>query len=168
MVDEQGGSDEGQAPEYRRANSQYIAMTEDEVWKMIDSAVKMIVSFTMDDGYPHSTPVWFCVMGGKIYFRSQNNKVKLRLAHDGKACCVWEEGVAQRELRGVVMWGKARVVDSQELQEKAADALAEKYGSLFWKKADVPDWLKKREGGKSIVEIEPVKISSWDNRKVAR
>jgi nitroimidazol reductase NimA-like FMN-containing flavoprotein (pyridoxamine 5'-phosphate oxidase superfamily) len=156
------------APEYKRANSQYIAMSEAEVWQLIGSAVKTIVSFTMDDGYPHSTPVWFCVMDRKIYFRSQNNKVKLRLAHDGKACCVWEEGLLQRELRGVVVWGKARVVDSKELEERAAQTLAAKYREFYWKESEVPGWLKGRRESRSIVEIDPVKISSWDNRKVAK
>ena len=56
---------------HRRANRQYVRMTDDEVWKFLETRDRLFVAFTMTDGYPHVTPYWFCVIEGKIYLRPQ-------------------------------------------------------------------------------------------------
>lgn len=153
---------------YRRINRQYIAMTEAEVWAFIDSQRVMFVAFVREDGYPHVTPVWFVPFDRKIYFKGSSYKVKIRLAETGRACCAWEQGGSYQQMRGVVLWGQARTVHEVELVATANRLLAERYAGLSWDPARVPaDWAQtQRTEAKTIVEIVPERISSWDNGKL--
>src|ERR1700694_2426254 len=103
---------------HRRANRQYIAMRDNELWSFIDSQKKLYVAFPMENGYPHVSPIWFCVLDKKLYLRTQDYKVKTQLARNGKACCTLDEGQAYRTLRGVIIWGSSRVLTEQPLIER--------------------------------------------------
>ena len=48
----------------------------------------------MENGYPHVTPMRFCVLNEKIYLRTQDYKTKVRLARPGKACCALDRGTS--------------------------------------------------------------------------
>lgn len=144
-------------------------MDEQQVWSFISSRTKMIVTFVMPDGYPHATPVWFVFDSGKIYFRTQMNKKKTALAGSGKVCCVFEEGEKYLEQRGCVLWGSCRALEQGQLTEKIEGALGEKYALLRWKPGEMPSWwVEERTKDRRVYfEISPMKVSSWDNRKVS-
>src|SRR5580700_9876083 len=93
---------------YRRANRQYVAMSRREVWQFLESQRRVYLGFAMDNGYPHVTPIWFVIVGERVYMRAQDYKVKVGLAAKGKACVVIDEGDKYRELRGAVMWGRSK------------------------------------------------------------
>jgi len=154
---------------YRRANRQYIQMTEKEVWRFLQDQQKLFVGFTAPDGNPHVSPIWFCVLDGKIYFRSYDYKVKTILARSGKACCTADDGESYRQLRGIIIWGKSRVITDKKLIQRVNDAMELRYGKLQWKASEMPSaWVEeRRKERRSFVEIVPERISSWDNRKLA-
>lgn len=139
-----------------------------DLWKFVKSQKKMIVSFVGEGGYPHSTPIWFCVIGERIYIRAQSYKEKIRLARKGKASCVWEDGSRYRELRGVVMWGQSRIVTDPKLEARVNLTMNGKYRRFQWTEHEMPPkWVReRRKERRVIVEITPRKISSWDNSKV--
>jgi nitroimidazol reductase NimA-like FMN-containing flavoprotein (pyridoxamine 5'-phosphate oxidase superfamily) len=144
-------------------------MTETEVWSFLEDHQKLFVGFTTPNGYPHVSPVWFCVLEGKIYFRSYDYKVKTILARSGKACCAADDGESYRQLRGVIIWGRSRVVTDKKLIERVNDSMNLKYERLQWKTSEMPSaWVKeRRKERRSFVEIVPDRISSWDNRKLS-
>ena len=153
---------------FRRANTQYVAMTEGEVWRFLASKDRIFVAFATRRGFPHVTPMWFCVLDGRIYLRTQDYKVKVRLARVGKVCCSIDEGKRYRELRGVTIWGRSRVVTENALIRSASRAMDARYRSLQWKESEMPQkWVADRKlERRAYIEIIPEKISSWDNRKV--
>lgn len=143
-------------------------MTEGEVWRFLASQDRIFVAFPSSSGFPHVTPMWFCVLDDRIYLRTQDYKVKVRLAGLGKACCSIDEGKAYRELRGVSVWGSSRVVTEKALIRKVSDAMDARYMSLQWRESEMPrKWVAERKlEHRAYIEITPEKISSWDNRKV--
>lgn len=144
-------------------------MDDASAWAFISSCTKMIVTFVMPDGYPHATPVWFVLLNGKIYFRSQKNKRKTTLARSAKVCCVFEEGEKYTEQRGCVLWGACKVLAQEQFVEEIEKRLAEKYGHLRWKPGEVSSrWVEDRAKDRKVYfAVDPIKISSWDNRKIA-
>ena len=152
-----------------RANRQYVPIPDDEVWRFVDSMKKLYVAFPMENGYPHVTPVWFCVLGKKLYLRTQDYKVKARLARAGKACCTLDDGRKYRELRGVVIWGKCRLVTENELINKIKKIMRMKYREEQWRASEMPVlWVRERKAEKrAYIEILPTKISSWDNNRIS-
>lgn len=153
---------------YRRANRQYTPIPEGEVWRFIDSREKLYVAFAMKDGYPHVTPMWFCVLDKKIYLRTQDYKVKAGLARAGKACCTLDDGSRYVELRGIVIWGRARVVEEERLAARIEKVMRMRYKVQQWKASEMPEWwVRERKAEKrAYIEIVPEKMSSWDNGRV--
>ena len=153
---------------YRRANKQYVAMTDDEVWAFIDSRKVMFIAFNGVDGYPHLTPVWHVAIDRKLYFRATSSKVKVRLSDSAKVCCAFEDGELFTELRGVALWGRASVVGDAGMIERYSALQRTKYAGLTSRDLAMPDaWLRERSAEESsIVEVDPERISSWDNRKI--
>ncbi len=151
-----------------RANRQYLPIPDSEIWRFVDSREKLYVSFPMEDGYPHVTPVWFCVLDKKLYFRTQDYKVKVKLAKGGKACCTLDEGRTYRELRGVVTWGRRRVVAEARLVDRIEKIMRMKYREQQWKASEMPaSWVEERKAEKrAYIEIVPERISSWDNSRI--
>jgi len=144
---------------YKRANRQYVAMSEDEVWKFLESQNKVYAGFTMKNGYPHVSPLWFCV---------ENRKTKVELARTGKACCATDDGFLYRELRGVIVWGRSRVLTDQGLIRHVNEILDKKYEKQQWKPADMPrGWVaERRREARAFIEVTPQRVDSWDNSKV--
>jgi nitroimidazol reductase NimA-like FMN-containing flavoprotein (pyridoxamine 5'-phosphate oxidase superfamily) len=154
---------------YRRANRQYVAMSRKEVWRFLRTQRRVYLGFTMASGYPHVTPIWFVVAGEKVYMRAQDYKVKVGLAAKGKACVVIDDGDKYRELRGVVMWGRSRIVSERNLVGRVAELFEAKYSERQWKAEEMPeDWVKERAKEKrAYIEFIPEKVDSWDNGKLA-
>jgi nitroimidazol reductase NimA-like FMN-containing flavoprotein (pyridoxamine 5'-phosphate oxidase superfamily) len=153
---------------YRRANRQYVAMSEDEVWKFLESQNKVYAGFTMKDGYPHVSPLWFCVENRKIYLRTHDYKTKVALARAGKACCTTDDGFRYRELRGVIVWGRSRVLEDGELIGHINAIMDKKYVRQQWKPVDMPRaWVAERKKERrAFIEVVPERVDSWDNSKV--
>jgi len=156
------------SPSYGRVNRQYVAMSTDQVWEFVNSRDLMIVTFVRDDGYPHATPVWFCTVDRRVYFRGSSRKVKFRFADEAHACCVWESGRRYLELKGVVMWGTTRIVTSPSLVSTVGQVIEDKYSDQIWKPSEVPkDWVAwKNTDSMTLVEFSPGRVSSWDNSKL--
>lgn len=153
---------------YRRANRQYVAMTEKEVWDFLESQSKIYAGFPMANGYPHVSPIWFCVDRRTIYLRTHDYKTKAKLARGGKVCCVADDGSLYRELRGVIIWGSSRVVTEPGLVRRINQAIEKKYQKQQWKPSEMPrSWVEdRRKEKRAFIEVIPEKIDSWDNRKV--
>ncbi len=153
---------------YRRANRQYVAMSRKEVWQFLESQRRVYLGFSMEDGYPHVTPIWFVIVGEKVYMRAQDYKVKVGLAAKGKACVVIDDGDKYRELRGVVMWGASRLVSEEGLIAKLTELFDERYSKRQWKADEMPSrWVaERRKERRAYIEFVPERVDSWDNRKV--
>ena len=153
---------------YRRANRQYVAMSRKEVWRFLDSQRRVYLGFAMESGYPHVTPIWFVIIGERVYMRAQDYKVKVGLAAKGRACVVIDDGDRYRELRGAVMWGRSRLIAEKRLIAKVTELFEAKYSDRQWKAEEMPkEWVIERNKEKrAFIEFVPEKVDSWDNRKV--
>lgn len=153
---------------YGRANRQYVAMPRRDIWSFLESQTKIYAAFQGPDGYPHASPMWFCVDHSRIYMRTHDYKVKTGLARSGKACCVTDKGERYRELRGVIIWGRSRVLDDDKLIGRINALLDKKYSTRQWKPSEMPEkWVaERRRETRAFIEVVPLKIASWDNRRV--
>jgi hypothetical protein len=131
---------------YRRANVQYVEMSR-----------------------KHVTPIWFVIIGERVYMRAQDYKVKVGLAAKGKACVVIDDGDKYRELRGAVMWGKSKIVTDKKLIARITELFDVKYSERQWKADEMPmDWVRERNKEKrAFIEFIPEKVDSWDNSKLS-
>jgi nitroimidazol reductase NimA-like FMN-containing flavoprotein (pyridoxamine 5'-phosphate oxidase superfamily) len=143
-------------------------MSEEEIWKFLATKTKLFAAFPMKDGFPHVSPVWFCVIDGRIYLRTHDYKMKTFLARSGKVCCSADEGELYRELKGVIIWGRSRIVTEGAVIDKIEEVMGEKYKRQQWKGSEMPkEWVaERRQEKRSFIEVVPEKVSSWDNSKI--
>ena len=149
-------------------HTQYLPMTEAESWAFVRGHYKMILSSLDPFGFPHAAPIWYVVLGDRIFFRAQpyNKKIKNILTRP-QVCGVIEDGDKYTELRGVMIQGLAKVVDTDKtLRKQVFDALAEKYHDLRDTYRFPKSWQEVYgKEHRVVVELEPTNIVSWDNRK---
>ena len=152
----------------RTRRNQYLPMNDSEAWSFVQSHFKMILCTVDSHSFPHAAPIWYVVMGDKIYFRAQPYKKKINnILKKPEACGVIEDGEKYTELRGVMIQGIAKVVDTDKaLRKKVFELLAEKYRQR--RDTDRFPKIWQDTFGKEhrvVVEFRPTKIVSWDNRK---
>lgn len=152
----------------KRSRSQYLPMTQAEAWSFLKNHYTMILSTVDPLGLPHVTPVWYVVNDGRIYFRAQPYKKKVRnLMKKPQVSAVVEDGDRYTELRGVMIQGITKIVDHDKSKRKLIfSMLAEKYANL--RDTDqMPKMWRDRYGKEHrvVIEITPTNLISWDNRK---
>jgi nitroimidazol reductase NimA-like FMN-containing flavoprotein (pyridoxamine 5'-phosphate oxidase superfamily) len=151
-----------------RRHTQYRPMSGDETWAYIKSQHKMILCSLDGRGMPHAAPIWYVVVDNKIYFRAQPYKKKIKnILRKPEVCCVVEGGEKYTELRGVMMQGLARVVDTDKvLRKQVFELLAEKYRDLRDTFRFPKSWQETYgKEHRVVVEFKPTNVVSWDNRK---
>jgi nitroimidazol reductase NimA-like FMN-containing flavoprotein (pyridoxamine 5'-phosphate oxidase superfamily) len=94
-----------------------IQMSEDEVRRFIDSRKTITIVSNGPGGYPHPMPMWFARdPDDSIRMATYRTSQKiLNIKRDPRVSLLCETGVEYQELRGVVLYGKAELVDDFEL-----------------------------------------------------
>ena len=118
-------------------------------------------------GIPHLIAMWYGVIDGKIYFETKAKSQKVKnLLRDPKIACMIEAGDTYDQLRGVAIEGAAHIIsDTTDPEYWAAGvSVFERYNAPYTDemKPFVEIMLNKRV----IVRIDPVRVRSWDHRKL--
>ncbi len=143
-----------------------IKLTEAEQRALLEGARTMILVSNGKDGWPHPVPMWFVIREGKpimsTYARSQ--KV-LNLRRDPRVTALVETGEQYDELRGVMIRGKAEIVEDRPLIEDVQVAFAHKYvGGPFPEGAE--EMIRARAAKRVAIRIVPEHVTSWDHAKL--
>ena len=89
-----------------------IAMTPEEVQGFLDECMTATLTTLGRDGWPHSTAMWFLPGDDSVrmwtYAKSQK---AVNLKRDNRFTLLAETGSGYLELRGVMVQGRARVLD---------------------------------------------------------
>ncbi len=144
-----------------------ISMTEAEVEATLMEGKKAQVATLGRNGWPHVTTLWYVMRDGLITFRSFTKSQRIvNLTRDPRVTVLVEFGVAYEELRGVMVQGRARLISDPEL---VVDVYAQVLGRLSGTEPDraAAAALYGRHAAKNtVVQVEPVRIISWDHRKL--
>jgi PPOX class probable F420-dependent enzyme len=149
---------------------QYIPFTTDEFWRFVTVQKVMSLATVSRNGTPHNTAVWYVVDGSKIYFRAQSYKKKIKnIRTNDLVSCLIHTGARYSELRGTSILARARVVSNERERRRLSRLIHQRY--LNYRDYDrFPAHWRKRflAEERSVVELTPLKIMSWDNRKWAK
>lgn len=149
-----------------------ISMTDAELDDFLRGGHTLQVASIDADGYPHLAPMWYVVRDGKIVFRSFTKSQKIvNLRRNPKLSVLLESGETYDELRGVMIRGDARLMDDRDYVLEIYGALAAKYEMIGGRRLELePDAIEAAFGGyadkNTAVVVEPVKVASWDHRKL--
>ena len=145
-----------------------VRLTEDEQWATLGASHTGIFTTLRRDGRPVALPVWFVVVGRKIYIRTPEKTKKVaRIRHDARCSFLVESGLAWKALKAVHCSGHAVVLDAGEETERAAAAMDAKYCTSQSEQKALPDATRKHYAGFVWIRFDPEgEPLSWDNAKI--
>lgn len=151
-----------------------ISMTEAEAVTFLSEGAKILqVASLGRDGFPHLTPMWFVVRGGKVVFRSFSKSQKIvNLRRDPTLTVLAEEGDTYAELKGVMIKGTARLMDDPDFALDLYVELARRYpliprvGPGELSDDAVRQAFASYAAKNTAVIVEPHEVVSWDHTKL--
>jgi len=146
-----------------------VRLDQTEIDEFLTSGHTLILTSTDRDGYPHAAPLWYAYIDGHIYTRTMRKSQKAaNIARDPKVCCLVETGERWRELKAVMIRGRAVEVEDEAMQKRFDATLSEKYANFRESGAAMPKRTQQHYAAPTVWwKIVPEKrSSSWDNRKI--
>jgi nitroimidazol reductase NimA-like FMN-containing flavoprotein (pyridoxamine 5'-phosphate oxidase superfamily) len=144
-----------------------IEMTRDEIRAYLKSQMRLILVSNGPEGYPHPMPMNFVIDDEDRYvvitFR-KSQKVR-NFERDPKAALLVESGIAYGELKSVLAYAEAEIVDDVELVLQTMAGLAAKEGSV----ADVETVRQQAistAAKRVVLRFKPDAYISWDHSKL--
>ncbi len=141
-----------------------IAMDEAETRAFLAAQRTIILTSNQRSGFPHPMPMWFALdADGTVRMTTFRKSQKvLNLRRDPRCSLLTEDGEVYNELRGVLIYSRAEVIDDEEA---AIDTMLQLAGNE-------PDDAQAREAVRPIarkrvvVRCPPERVISWDHRKL--
>ena len=144
---------------------QIITMTDEEIQAFLQEERTLQVATIDHDGYPHLVAMWYTLVNGQIVFWTYAKSQKaVNLRRDPRLTCLAETGERYEELRGVQIKGQTTIHEDRKTVQH--------FGELIWERYTGPlnentrPMIIAQAAKRIAVVVEPVKITSWDHRKL--
>ncbi len=143
-----------------------IAIDEAERRRYIADALTIILVSNGRDGYPHAVPMWFTADDdGCVYMTTYGRSQKaVNLRRDPRVALLVESGVRYDQLKGVLIRGRAEVLDDLELAVRVLIRIQTKHvGALA---EGVEEVMRMQARKRVVLKITPERVASWDHAKL--
>ncbi len=147
-------------------------MTPEEVQQFLSVNTVLQVATVGSDGFPHLAPMWYVMEDGKVVFRSFSKSQKIvNLTRNPNLTVLVETGDDYSQLQGVMIKGRAKLVDDPEYVLSIYGGLAAKYPMINdtpmeLDKAAIEAAFGRFAAKNTAVIVEPVKVVTWDHTKL--
>jgi PPOX class probable F420-dependent enzyme len=140
-----------------------IRMTEEEVRGFLTSSKTIILNSNGPGGFPHPMPMWFMLEDdGTISMTTFTKSQKIKnLRRDPRVSLLVESGTEYAELKGVVIYGQAEIIEDIEV---VTDTLVKASGV---EDGDaVRTAMAKTAAKRCVLRVAPERVVSWDHSKL--
>ena len=143
-----------------------VRMNDEEIRAFLDQSLTIIINSIGRDGVPHPIPMWYAVEDdGAIVMSTYTKSQKIRnLKRDPRVSLLVEDGTAYAELRGILMYGVAELVQNVERVTDMLMAVSSRQGGA--ELGDLRPQLRQSAEKRTGIRVRPDKIVSWDHRKL--
>jgi PPOX class probable F420-dependent enzyme len=145
-------------------------MSREEVMSFLDEPRNAVLSTLGGDGMPHAAAMWFVASDDEVrmwtYAKSQK---AVNLRRDPRCALLAEEGLAYDELRGVLIRGRARLIEDFDDISAIGVALYDRYSKprTGMEVEEGPILEIERQAAKRVgVSLALADVASWDHRKL--
>ncbi|MFQ5513998.1 MAG: pyridoxamine 5'-phosphate oxidase family protein [Myxococcota bacterium] len=140
-----------------------IRMSEAEVRSFLERSKTIILCSTGPRGYPHPMPMWFRLRSdGSIEMTTYRKSQKVQnLRRDPRVSLLAESGAEYSELRGVVVYGRAELIDDHATVVETLIAASGQKSSEEARGAVAANAAKRL-----LIRVAPERIVSWDHSKL--
>ena len=143
-----------------------ITMTPDEIEAFLDAERTLQVASINSDGTPHLVAMWYARHGGEIAFWTYAKSQKVvNVRRDPRLTVMVESGDKYEELKGVTIYGTARIIEDLDEVFAFGDNVYERY----WGPIDndvVREGVRAMGRKRVLIVVERDKTVSWDHSKL--
>ncbi|WP_239094994.1 pyridoxamine 5'-phosphate oxidase family protein [Planotetraspora silvatica] len=159
-----------------------IAMEDEELAGFLRDARKLHLATINGDGTPHLVTMFYGLSDGKITFWTYRKAQKAKnIDRDSRVTCLVESGDDYFELRGVMVYGTARLIDDPEEVLDVGMDVTRRMTGMAAPDGTASNGAGENDGGEdgSLREyvahtarkriayvVEPSRVVSWDHRKL--
>ncbi|WP_248958042.1 pyridoxamine 5'-phosphate oxidase family protein [Sphaerisporangium perillae] len=145
-------------------------MSDDEVAAFLRESRKLQLGTINPDGTPHMVTMFYGLVEGRLAFWTYGKAQKTRnIDRDPRVTCLIEAGDDYSELRGILLYGTARLIDEPKAVLDIGLEITKRMTGLA--DADVTPEVRgyvEHTGRKRVAYIvEPTRVVSWDHRKLS-
>ncbi len=140
-----------------------IRLTEEEVREFLKESKTVILVSQGPGGYPHPMPMWFALDDdGAVCMATYRSSQKiLNIQRDDRVSLLVEAGERYEELKGVVIYGRAEVVDDFDRVVETLLAAAGAESNEKTRKG-----VSKTAAKRYLIRVVPERVVSWDHAKL--
>jgi PPOX class probable F420-dependent enzyme len=143
-----------------------IMMTPGEIEAFLDAERTLQVASINGDGTPHLVAMWYARHNGAIAFWTYAKSQKVvNVRRDARLTVMVESGDKYEELKGVTIYGHARVIEDLDEVFAFGDKVYERY----WGPIDndlVREGVRAMGRKRVLIVVEPDRTVSWDHSKL--
>ncbi len=140
-----------------------IRLTDEEVRRFLAASKTLILTSNGPGGYPHPMPMWF-VLGddGTLSITTYRASQKVKnIQRDPRVCVLAESGTEYSELKGVLLYGRAEIIDDLYT---VIDTLIAASGQR--NDEGIRATLTKNASKRVVIRLKPERVVSWDHSKL--
>ncbi len=146
-----------------------IELSAAEIRTFLDSSKTLIIVSNGADGYPHPMPMWFYVDDAGCLLCTTFGKSQkiVNLRRDAKASLLVESGLEYAQLRGVVIYARAEVIEDLDVaidtlvkintRGRAVDAA---------QREALTAGVAKTAAKRAVIKFHPRRYVSWNHAKL--
>lgn len=145
-----------------------VRLSPDELSEFLEKSHTGILTTLRRDGFPVTLPTYFVTYEGRIYCATPTKTKKMaRIQNDPRASFLVESGLAWAELKAVMLYGRVSVVEDQDLCDRVAALIDDKYSAFRTASVKQPKATQEHYAAISTLCFEPEgEPISWDNAKI--
>ena len=147
-----------------------IRLTPEEEREFLETSRTAILTSIGADGLPHPTAMWYATIDCLAHFATYSKSQKVvNFLRNPAAAVLVEDGDVYEELRGLLIRGRAEVIDDQDFAFRVMRGNFEKYtagGPVDPLPQSVEEGLRYQSSKRSVIVVHPEKVTSWDHRKL--
>jgi PPOX class probable F420-dependent enzyme len=152
-----------------------IRMTPDEASAFLHNSRNCSLATLDRDGYPHLVAMSYAVdANGDILMTSFGRAQKvLNLKRNPKTAVMVEHGIDYDQLKGVMVRGRATIVEDFDEVLDAMALISGKMARLAGRPTEngrvpVSEAYRHQAAKRVVIRIHPEKLASWDHAKIAQ
>jgi nitroimidazol reductase NimA-like FMN-containing flavoprotein (pyridoxamine 5'-phosphate oxidase superfamily) len=146
-----------------------IQLTPDEIARFLVTQKTVVIVSNGKDGYPHPMPMWFYAdEQGRVHCTTFRKSQKvLNYQRDPRASLLVESGEEYAELKSVVIYARAEIIDDTEAVVDALVKINTKGRSVTdAERAQLAGAVLKTAEKRVVLRFVPERYVSWDHAKL--
>ena len=143
-----------------------IRLSPEESRRFLEEARTAMLATNGRDGYPHLIAMWYALKDGDLVMTTYGKSQKaVNIRRDPRATMMWEAGTAYNQLRGLMIRGRAEIVEDPKFTYEVLRLVGKKMSGMDSVSPEQNSALEAQSRKRIVIRFHPEKFSSWDHSK---